>query len=141
MFNENNVNVVDKINSWEEAINIAANPLLKSKAIKKEYIDSMIEQIKKLGFYVVIDEYIAMPHSRPENGVLNNAISFLKVNEGVYFGQEIIYLIFCFSAKDSNTHIDMLKELLDIFQNDEKKKKLLDATKKEELLKILGGNK
>lgn len=140
MFNDNNVICIDSVTNWEEAVNIAGNILLKEKFIEKNYINSAIENIKKLGFYIVLDEYIAMPHARSENGVNKTSVSFLKINDGVMFGEHKIYLVFMIAAIDSNSHIDLIKDLLDLFQNNEKKDKLINAKTKKEILNILGGS-
>lgn len=140
MFNENNVICVDNVLDWQEAIALSGKPLLQKKFIEKSYIDKSIENIKEFGFYIVLDEYIAMPHSRAENGVNKTSISFLKINNGVMFGENIIYLVFMIAATDSNSHIDLIKDLLELFQNSEKKEKLIKAKTKKEILNILGGN-
>ncbi|WP_156286250.1 PTS sugar transporter subunit IIA [Oceanivirga salmonicida] len=136
LFNENNVIFLEKIDTWQEAIVMASKPLLDNKSIEQKYIDKMIENINKLGFYVVLDDYIAMPHSRPEDGVLENCVSFLKLEKAVLFGEEPINLIFVIGAKDSNSHVDMIKKLMEIFK-DEIKDKILKVKTKKELLKIL----
>ena len=78
-----------------------------------------------------------MPHARPENGVNETGVSFLKVNKPVDFGGDPISLIFILAAKDSNSHIDTIGALLEIFQDEEKIKDLLKAEDKNELIKIL----
>ncbi|WP_064605375.1 PTS sugar transporter subunit IIA [Streptobacillus moniliformis] len=137
LFNKNNVVVIERVKDWEEAIKIAALPLVERKNIKEEYIFKMIESVKKLGFYIVITDDIAMPHARPEDGVLETGVSFLKVNEAVEFGDNKLHLIFVLAAKDKNTHIDVITELLEIFQDNDKISKLKEANKLEEILKII----
>ena len=78
-----------------------------------------------------------MPHARPENGVNETGVSFLKVNKPVDFGDDPISLIFILAAKDSDSHIDTIGALLEIFQDEEKIKDLLKAEDKNELIKIL----
>lgn len=137
MFNKDNVFVIEKVKDWEESIKIAARPLIEQKNIEKRYVDSMIESINELGFYVVLAENIAMPHARPENGVLKTGVSFLKINEAVKYGDSDINLIFVLAAKDNNTHIDILQKLLEIFQDEDKIKKLIQEKDKNKLLNIL----
>lgn len=137
MFNIKNINCINYIDNWEEAIKIAANPLLEENLITQEYINKMIENIHNLGFYIVIDDYVAMPHSRPEHGVINNSISFLKVNNGVYFGNEKVYIIFILAAKDSNSHIQIIQKIMEIIEDDKIKNNIINAKTKEELEKIL----
>ena len=137
MFNESNVSVLSEVKDWEESIKLSSEPLIKSGNIEQSYVDAMIKSINDLGFYIILGEYIAMPHARPENGVNETGVSFLKVNKPVDFGGDPISLIFILAAKDSNTHIDTIGALLEIFQDEEKINELLKAEDKDELIKIL----
>ena len=51
---ENNINVVDEVANWKEAVKIAAAPLKNGGFIKDEYIDAMLNNIIDNGPYVVI---------------------------------------------------------------------------------------
>lgn len=137
MFNTKNINCIDTASNWEDAIKIASKPLLDQKSIEKKYIDKMIENINTMGFYIVIDDYVAMPHSRPEHGVIETAISFLKINNGVMFGNEKVYIIFVISAKDSSSHIEIIQKIMEIIEDENIKSNIIKAKTKEELEKIL----
>ena len=137
MFNESNVKVLSEVKDWEESIKSASEPLIKSGNIEQSYVDAMIKSINDLGFYIILGEHIAMPHARPENGVNETGVSFLKVNKPVDFGDDPISLIFILAAKDSDSHIDTIGALLEIFQDEEKIKDLLKTEDKNELIKIL----
>lgn len=137
IFNSYNVDVVDSVENWEDAIIKASKSLLENKYIEKRYIDAMIGSIKKLGFYVVLADLIAMPHARPENGVLKTGVSLLKINNAVKFGENNIKFVFILAAINSDSHIDTIAELMEIFQDDEKIRKLELAKNKEEILNII----
>ena len=137
MFNESNVNVLSEAKNWEETIKVASEPLIKLGNIKQSYVDAMIKSINDLGFYIILGEHIAMPHARPENAPNETGVSFLKINKPVDFGGDPISLIFILAAKDSNSHIDTIGSLLEIFQDEEKINELLKAEDKDELIKIL----
>lgn len=139
MFNNTNVQCIDKIENWKDSIYVASKPLLDNGYINKGYVDKIIDNTKITGFYMILDEYLAMPHARPEDGVINTGVSFLKLNEPCMYGTEPINLIFVIAAKDSNTHIDMIKKLLKIFQDEKTKFDLINAKNKKEILKILNG--
>ena len=79
-----------------------------------------------------------MPHSRPEDGVKKTGISLLKLDEGVDFGENSsIRLIFILAAKDSNSHIDMITELVNMLQDDEKLNRILNSKTENEILENL----
>lgn len=131
------IQIIDEVKNWSESIKIASKPLLDNNIIEERYIEAMINAINKMGFFVVLRENLAMPHARPEEGTLDTGVSFLKVNKPVKYGDEDIYLIFILASKDMESHISILMELSDLFQNDEKINKLIEAKKIEELEKII----
>lgn len=61
MFNEKNVRCIQRVFNWEAAIKEAAQPLINNGDIADIYVKKIIENTKKMGFYMVLDDYIAMP--------------------------------------------------------------------------------
>lgn len=137
-FLQDNIQVLDKASDWEDAISIAAEPLKNKGIIQKEYVDSMIENVKINGSYIVIAPRVAIPHSRPENGVLSTGISLLKLINPVTFPEEKkVDLMIVLAAKDSETHLELIAELANLIMEDELLEQLLSATSKDEVLACL----
>lgn len=136
---ENRVNIVDRVQNWEEAVRVAAKPLTADMSVTNQYVEAMINNIKKFGTYIVVAPKVAMPHSRPENGVNKNCLALLKINEGVFFGDEDekVYLIFVLGAVDSNSHIETLTQLMDVIDDEEKIDALAEAESVNEILEII----
>ena len=134
---DGNIQLEEKIENWEESIRIASRPLLEKNVIEERYIKAMIENIKKLGFFVVLREYLAMPHARPEEGAVDTGISFLKLNSPVKYGDDDIYLIFVLASKDAESHTEILMELANLFQDDETIEKLVKSRKLEEIEEVI----
>ena len=132
-----NIIIEDTVENWEVAVKLAAKPLVAKGKIDKKYIQSMIENINKFGFYVNLTDDVAMPHSRPEDGVKDTGLSLLKLNNPVKFGEKDISLVFVLAAKDNSSHVDILKELSDLLDDDEKIEKLKSTKKILELNEIL----
>ena len=133
-----NITLKEKVPDWRQAIRTAAQKLLEKEYIEDKYIGKMIENVEKLGPYIILSDDVAMPHSRPEDGVKKTGISLLKLDEGVDFGENSsIRLIFILAAKDSNSHIDMIIELVNMLQDDEKLNRILNSKTENEILENL----
>lgn len=133
-----NITLKEKVPDWRQAIRTAAQKLLEKEYIEEKYIGKMIENVEKLGPYIILSDDVAMPHSRPEDGVKKTGISLLKLDEGVDFGENSsIRLIFILAAKDSNSHIDMITELVNMLQDDEKLNRILNSKTENEILENL----
>ncbi len=134
---ESNIQILPQVDSWEEAIKIASRPLLEKGYIEPRYIDTMISKVNELGFYIVLSEDVAMPHSRPEDGVLKMGMSLLKLDTPAKFGNNNIQIVITLAAKDNESHIDALTNLVELLNDDEKIKKIKLAKTNQEILEII----
>ena len=82
-------------NDWEDAIRICGDLLVKTGKVETTYVDAMIRNIHELGPYILIAPGVAMPHARPEDGVIQEGISVVVLKEEVAFepGKEFKVLI------------------------------------------------
>lgn len=136
---EDRIYFTNKVLDWESTIIESSQSLLSEKYMKKEYIESMITNIKEFGPYIIIADGVAMPHSRPEDGALKTGMSFMKIENGVLFPEtEIpVTIFFTLVATDNESHIEAIMELADLLGDETKLEKLLSVTNKEELLQII----
>lgn len=127
--------------NWREAITLAAQPLLDQRYIEERYIEAMIDTVEEFGAYIVLAPKTAVPHARPETGVLKTGISLLKTEYPVDFNVEdeedpdrFVQLIFVLAAEDSEGHLDTLVKLSQVLE-EEKIEELIDTKTKEQLIK------
>lgn len=112
---EENVKLKVDAKDWEEAIRIGGEMLVQQKCAKQSYVDGIISAIKELGPYIIIADGLAIPHTRPEEGALTIGCSLITFKEPVYFegDKSGIKVMICFSAVDSESHMDILKMIVD----------------------------
>lgn len=109
-----------QVDTWQDAIHLAAGPLLENKCITDNYVQSMINNVIENGPYIVIMPQVALPHTRSEEGALKTSISVVKLVEPVMFPeQKEVKLIIAFAAYDSETHMKLLSSLVDVLMDDE----------------------
>ncbi|AOX99356.1 PTS sugar transporter subunit IIA [Jeongeupia sp. USM3] len=116
---------------WRDAVRSACEPLLERGAIEPAYIDAIIDNVEKIGPYIVIAPDVAIPHARPEAGAKAIAMSLLKVEHPVKFGDDPDHharLLFAFSATDSHSHQRALKQLAHWIMDEDKFAALQAAT-------------
>lgn len=115
--------LLEKCPNWESAIQRVAYPLLKENCITESYVHAMIDSVKEFGPYIVIGKHLALAHARPEDGVNKLGISVATLAEPVVFGNEEndpVKIIFCLAAVDSFSHLNIMKSLIELI-NDETK--------------------
>ena len=140
LIKSSNVQIIQKAENWEEAIEIAAQPLVLSHHIKKSYVQAMIDNVKKMGPYIVIGPKVAIPHARPEEGVVETSMSLLRIKESVSFSEKEehkVNLVIILASKDNIEHLKALSQLSKILTSEENRNKLIYDADKEEIVKII----
>lgn len=111
------IQITNEVANWQDAIRIAASPLLQQNKIEKRYIQAMIDSIEQHGPYVVLTPKVAIPHARPSDGVNELSMSLLVLQKPVYFGPDKpVYVIIILAATDHTTHLQALVDLTQVLQ-------------------------
>lgn len=132
--------LLEKCPDWESAIQRVACPLLKENCIEESYVNAMIDSVKEFGPYIVMGKHLALAHARPEDGVNNLGISVATLAQPVVFGNEEndpVKIIFCLAAVDSFSHLNIMKSLIDLINDETKINRLTNCTNVSEFEKIL----
>lgn len=139
LLNSETIQIMEKVKDWKEAIRIVSQPLLNSEVIKPEYIEAIFKTHEEMGPYYVLAPGIAMPHARPEQGSNDIGLSLLIIRDGVEFGSEDgdpVYIIIMLSAKDSDSHINVISSLSEFLDNDDEVE-AVKSSSVEDIVKII----
>lgn len=142
LLKEELIQQVDSVCNWQEAVGLAAQPLLAHGYIEESYIQAMIASINETGPYIVLAPKVAVPHASPDSGVHQLGISLLQVKEPVDFSEDDdddkkVQLIFVLAAVDSTAHLRALQELALILDDEEAIDSLIAASDPREILAII----
>jgi len=125
--------------NWEEAILAVGKLMVDSGAVEERFPHAMIRVAKEFGPYIVVAPGIALPHARPEDGVIKASIAVARLKNTVEFGNkdnDPVYLLVALAAVDHEQHIKGLSELAGVLGDEENIKKIKACTTKEELLDV-----
>ncbi|MCW8113797.1 PTS sugar transporter subunit IIA [Yersinia intermedia] len=124
---------------WKKVIALAAQPLVDKGYISESYSQAVISNTLAHGAYYVFDEGIAIPHARPECGVIKNCFSMVLLDKPIAFqNSEKADIVIMFGAKDSNSHIqEGIRAIVDMLDNKEILVKLRKAKLWQEVIEIL----
>ncbi|MDF2505670.1 PTS sugar transporter subunit IIA [Clostridium sp.] len=104
----------------------------------------MVENVKELGSYIVIAKGIAMPHARPEKGSKDIGLSLVTLKNPICFGNsenDPVKAIISFCAKDNISHLDILSELMELFEDEEFQQLINEAKEEEEIISYIQNKK
>jgi mannitol/fructose-specific phosphotransferase system IIA component (Ntr-type) len=131
------VDVDVAVEDWQGAIRAAGKLMVADGAVEERFSEAMIRVAKEFGPYIVVAPGIALPHARPEDGVIKPSIAIVRLSTPVNFGNEDndpVYLVVALAAIDHEQHIDGLKQLAKVLGNQDKIAEIKSASTKEELL-------
>lgn len=139
LLNQNRIILNAKALNKEEAIRLAAKPLLKEGDISEEYVEDILVGLEELGPYMAIMPGVVIAHSRPGEYVKKECMSMMTLSEPVEFGHEAndpIEIIFVIAAKENNSHLDALQDLARVLINEESVNKIKNAERTEEVMEL-----
>lgn len=128
----------------EDVINTLGKIMLSKTYVKEDYVDSVLERERNLPTGLDTGSVcVAIPHTDSQHvnkssfgvATLKNPVEFnMMVNPQKKLGVDIVFLL---AVKDPNSQVELLKDLMSVFQNQELLKSLKEAESKEEVLKLL----
>ncbi|TZE81033.1 PTS sugar transporter subunit IIA [Calorimonas adulescens] len=128
----------------EELLEKMASIMTQKGLVKKTYIRSILEREKTFPTGLPADGFgIAIPHTYPDH-VEETAMVVATLKDPIRFhvmgspDNEIdVKIVFMLAVKDPNKQIQLLKNLMNIFQDREALQNLIDSNDKKEVLNLL----
>ncbi|KRM12603.1 hypothetical protein FD16_GL002116 [Paucilactobacillus suebicus DSM 5007 = KCTC 3549] len=128
--------------TWKQAIEISAQPLIDNGSIEPSYVESMKKVVNEKGPYFNIGPHIALSHARPEAGANKISLALLKTDKEVNLVSKDhpIQLWFVLAATDSQSHLKVIQELMELLMDETKVTKMCEAKNVQELQNIIKTN-
>lgn len=129
--------------TWQEAVKLSVQPLIESGAVKEDYYQAIIESTEEFGPYYILMPGMAMPHARPEAGVVRDAFSLVTLTKPVRFpdGKEVQVLV-ALAATSSAIHTSVaIPQIIALFDLDHSIDRLVACQTAEEVLALVEESK
>lgn len=136
MLSIDNIRIYDHAEDWVDAITKAVSPLVENGFVEARYIQGIIDNTNLYGPYYVLAPDIALPHARPEQGVIKKQLGVTLLKNPVKFseGGYDVRLLITLAASDNQGHLEALQQLSEIMMDEERMKQILKAETSEEIL-------
>lgn len=134
------IDVIDsKEYQWAEAVKVTTAYLETKGYVTSDYASAIIQSTIDNGPYYVLCPGIAMPHARPEAGVLKTGLGIHVFPTAVDFGSDMgpANVLLTLAATDSDTHIEVIQALSEMLVDEANITKLAAASSKQDVLNII----
>ncbi|MDN7146303.1 PTS sugar transporter subunit IIA [Liquorilactobacillus mali] len=142
LINNSQIQLQVPVSGWKDAIMKSARPLLDENYIESGYVKAMIESVEDYGPYIVIGPSIALAHARPEDGAKKLGVSIMTLAHPINFGNpenDPVKIIFCLAAVDNYSHLNVMKSVVRLINDQDKVERLADISDINEFCKVLFG--
>ncbi|WP_188014462.1 PTS sugar transporter subunit IIA [Vibrio harveyi] len=121
LIDNNSIKLQAPASNWREAIKIGTDMLIASGAIQPSYHDAIISSVEELGPYICIAPNLALPHARPENGVIRTAFALVTLEEPIYFEgeDEPVDVLITLAGSSSDEHMEGLMEVTQVLDDED----------------------
>lgn len=119
MLKKENVQIVQSVQDWREAVQTSVLPLVKGQYVEPRYIDGIIENTNLYGPYYVLAPDLALLHARSDQGVIEKQLAVTVLKEPVKFSEDgyDVRLLVVLAAADGESHMEAISSLATIFAN------------------------
>lgn len=113
LIENNSIKLNQTVSNWKEAIKIGTDLLVAAGTIEPRYYDHIISNIEKMGPYIILAPGLAMPHARPEEGVIKTSFALVTLKEPILFEgeDEPVSVFITLAGSDSDKHMEGLMEI------------------------------
>lgn len=121
LIENNSILLNQTVANWKEAIKLGTDLLEKAGTIEPRYYETIISNIEKMGPYIILAPGLAMPHARPEEGVIKTSFALVTLTEPVYFEgeDEPVSVLITLAGSDSDRHMEGLMEITQVLDDEE----------------------
>lgn len=141
LIGENGIVISTESNlSVNDALDITCSTLIEQGKVEKSYLEAIKQKHKEIGAYYVLAPKIAMPHARPEDGVNTAGLQVTVFKNGVNLESKDngdVYFSVTLAAIDSDSHIQTIVALSELFQNDADVDAIIAAQNQKDIEAIL----
>lgn len=121
--NENHlIKISREVLEWKDSIHLGVDLLVKNGNCMPEFAIEIIKSVENFGPYFILMPKLALAHAAPGNYIHKNGLSLIVFKNKVKFGESEkhdVNLLFTLTAKDGESHMDLLVKFSDLFQQDQ----------------------
>ncbi|MDN5679298.1 MAG: PTS ascorbate transporter subunit IIA [Ewingella sp.] len=127
--------------TWQEAVKIGVDMLVAAGVVEPRYYQAILDGVERFGPYFVIAPGLAMPHGRPEEGVLKTGFALVTLKKPLVFNHEDndpVDILITLAAVDANAHQEVgIMQVVNLFEDEENFDRLRACTTAQQVLDLI----
>ncbi|WP_279027974.1 PTS ascorbate transporter subunit IIA [Gibbsiella quercinecans] len=107
---------------WRQAVRLGVDLLVAAGVVEPRYFQAILDGVAQHGPYFVLAPGLAMPHGRPEEGVLKTGFALVTLKTPVCFGDaenDPIDILITLAAVDAQVHQEVgIMQVVTLFEDE-----------------------
>lgn len=130
------IKIVNREISWEEALVETSNLLLRNNIVTKEYQKQLITEYLDQPVYIFLKQRLLLPHLNPNLYKQKLGIGMLISKEGFLYQGKRTHIVILLATPNSTNHLHALYEIQELANDPETVKQIVSCKKEKEVLEI-----
>ena len=122
LLSEDNVSFHYPAETWEDVIRHGGQLMVDAGFTEPTYTEAMIDVVRDMGPYIVLEPGLAMPHARPEMGAKQVGTALVTLEKPIDFGSpenDPVSVAVFLCAPNKEEHIQLLTDIATLFEDEE----------------------
>lgn len=128
---------------WKGAVRLGVDLLVHAGTVEPGYYDAIVKMTEELGPWYVLAPGMAMPHARPEEGVIRNSFALVTLKTPVNFGEpdnDPIDILVTLAATDAKTMTEeSIASVANFLDDEDRIRRLRAAATRSDLETLFAG--
>jgi PTS system ascorbate-specific IIA component len=137
----NSIRLHAEAETWQDAVKIGVDMLVEAGVVEPRYYQAILDGVKQFGPYFVIAPGLAMPHGRPEEGVLKTGFALVTLKAPLVFNHEDndpVDILITLAAVDANAHQEVgIMQVVNLFDDEANFDRLRACTTAQQVLDLI----
>ncbi|OCG19846.1 BglG family transcription antiterminator [Gilliamella sp. App4-10] len=138
LMQKEHINITENVDiTWQDALILAAQPLLNNQSIESNYLEKMVNKIQFEQPYIMLVNGLIIAHAGIDDGVNKVAMSLLKLSERISIcGYMQADLIVVLATNNSQKHLKALAQLNELLEFHEGATRIRNAKNNNEIWEL-----
>lgn len=127
--------------NWQQAIHIGTDLLQRAGVVTADYYPAILQAVARHGPYFILAPGLAMPHARPEQGVIRTGFALVTLQNPVYFGDpdnDPVDILVTLAASDARSHQETgIRQIVQLFEDENNFQRIRQCRSTEQLLALI----
>lgn len=137
----NSIRLNAEAETWQDAVKIGVDMLVSAGVVEPRYYQAILDGVRQFGPYFVIAPGLAMPHGRPEEGVLKTGFALVTLKKPLVFNHEDndpVDILITLAATDANAHQEIgIMQVVNLFEDEANFDRLRACTTAQQVLALI----